>query len=1082
MAEPVPHHDPITSRSMSGPLLVASILLLLSLVWALYDEFYGLRPWKGYQEYFTEVYSKFLEKAIAEQTAREEQVTQSAAYQELAKQLEAARAAAAPREKEIQDELGIIERRLTVLTDLFATARGRVSALMYEAEKASFTGDARAKERLLKAVEEAKKEVSVANLPTADGKMETLRLDYDSLESEYNNLKERKAELLTELVRVRETVNELNARMQEYMENNTLGLSAAQLKGLLNKVRHMPVEIKQIHVLRTDQVDRCESCHLGTREPVEITLAALRDAATDGGKRKLSATQEKYLRAFVSHPERDLLRIHDPERFGCSTCHGGNGRAASSEYKGHGRHKYWLWPLYYRENFEAGCQQCHARDMVLDYSTTLNRGKELFRQRGCIGCHRYEGFDDERERLQATQLGLRQINLQRAQWEREIQQSIQKGDTAQTNEEAQRYYARAEQLRLRISGLDAQSEQLRRDARSLLREDKKVGPNLKEIRAKIRPDWIPVWLENPHAWRPTTKMPRFRLDAHDVQVISAFLWQNALKAEVPKQPLGNAARGKQLFETRGCLACHSIGEGENEIGGNFAANLSRVGEKNNYDYLVRWIHNPRERLRPYCPLEKRDLTPEDYAKKGLPFVFDLEHPTCPNDGSELQVQNATPMPILRLTIEDARDIATYLMTQKKQEPSSYAKADYLNDPKLFEEGKAKVKFYGCAGCHEISGLEEEQRIGTELTAEGSKPIERLDFALLTEDAKRGILPDGTPSPRGKWYDHKGFFEQKLADPAIYDKGKEDTKPEAERLRMPKPNLTPEEITALTTFLLGSVDPGYGFPTSYLYRPTGGPQKDIQEGWWIVSKYNCMGCHVMRIGQRSALMDMPQYQGEGKEQLPPVLIGAGARLNPDWMTKFLENPALSKTDTNRNGVRSYLQVRMPTFNFSEQEIQTLVRFFQALSAQEQPYLPPKLAPLTEQERTLARQLFTHPAAPCLKCHAYGDPTHDRTATAPNFVLARERLKPAWTERWVVDPAKMIPGTSMPSGLFRREGNRWVFSAPHPPAARSYTGDHAELLVRYIFELTAEEQRRLIGRGVARAPSSSAQQAVNLVKSH
>ena len=102
--------------------------------------------------------------------------------------------------------------------------------------------------------------------------------------------------------------------------------------------------------------------------------------------------------------------------------------------------------------------------------------------------------------------------------------------------------------------------------------------------------------------------------------------------------------------------------------------LSRVGEKANYDYLVRWIHNARERTRPYCPYEKKDIGPEDYAKKGLPYQFDLEHSQCPNDGHELQVQNMTVMPSLRLAPEDAEDIATYLMTQKKQEPSSYPDA------------------------------------------------------------------------------------------------------------------------------------------------------------------------------------------------------------------------------------------------------------------------------------------------------------------------------------------------------------------------------------------------------------------------
>jgi len=38
-----------------------------------------------------------------------------------------------------------------------------------------------------------------------------------------------------------------------------------------------------------------------------------------------------------------------------------------------------------------------------------------------------------------------------------------------------------------------------------------------------------------------------------------------------------------------CLACHSIGEGDQLQGGTFAANLTRVGEKDNFDYLVRWV-------------------------------------------------------------------------------------------------------------------------------------------------------------------------------------------------------------------------------------------------------------------------------------------------------------------------------------------------------------------------------------------------------------------------------------------------------------------------------------------------------------
>ena len=42
----------------------------------------------------------------------------------------------------------------------------------------------------------------------------------------------------------------------------------------------------------------------------------------------------------------------------------------------------------------------------------------------------------------------------------------------------------------------------------------------------------------------------------------------------------------------------------------------------------------------------------------------------------------TVMPSLRLAPEDAQDIASYLMTQKKQEPSSYAEASFMDDPSL----------------------------------------------------------------------------------------------------------------------------------------------------------------------------------------------------------------------------------------------------------------------------------------------------------------------------------------------------------------------------------------------------------------
>ena len=169
--------------------------------------------------------------------------------------------------------------------------------------------------------------------------------------------------------------------------------------------------------------------------------------------------------------------------------------------------------------------------------------------------------------------------------------------------------------------------------------------------------------------------------------------------------------------------------------------------------------------------------------------------------------------------------------------------------------------------------------------------------------------------------------------------------------------------------------------------------------------------------------------------------------------------------------------MPTFNFSSNELQTLVRFFMAMSGQQEPYIKEPAEPLTEEEKNVARQMFTS-GTPCLKCHITGDPVHDEKAIAPNFLLAGERLKPDWTFRWLLDPAQIDPGTAMPSGLFRKEGERWVINLPNPPAsANAYHRDHAWLLVRYMLLMTPDEQRRLLATSPVQPAANTNSQAQN-----
>jgi hypothetical protein len=62
-APDAPEPDPIADRSMSGALLISSLLLMVTLIWSLYDEVVGQRPWKGYQKDFAAKYGDYLETA-----------------------------------------------------------------------------------------------------------------------------------------------------------------------------------------------------------------------------------------------------------------------------------------------------------------------------------------------------------------------------------------------------------------------------------------------------------------------------------------------------------------------------------------------------------------------------------------------------------------------------------------------------------------------------------------------------------------------------------------------------------------------------------------------------------------------------------------------------------------------------------------------------------------------------------------------------------------------------------------------------------------------------------------------------------
>src|SRR3954467_1836305 len=78
--KPIPEQDPITSKSYAAHYVIATIILIITLFWALWDEAWGQRPWKAFQEQFKTRYSAFLGTARSRSATSEKDVEQNPEY------------------------------------------------------------------------------------------------------------------------------------------------------------------------------------------------------------------------------------------------------------------------------------------------------------------------------------------------------------------------------------------------------------------------------------------------------------------------------------------------------------------------------------------------------------------------------------------------------------------------------------------------------------------------------------------------------------------------------------------------------------------------------------------------------------------------------------------------------------------------------------------------------------------------------------------------------------------------------------------------------------------------------------------
>lgn len=620
--------------------------------------------------------------------------------------------------------------------------------------------------------------------------------------------------------------------------------------------------------------------------------------------------------------------------------------------------------------------------------------------------------------------------------------------------------------------------------------DRNTGPGLDNITAKVTPEWILTWIRFPRGWRAKTRMPNLwpkPLDPASKRPIPEgspeyAKWKASMREETvdiasylversenpSSRPGASAAvypgdaqalrsvvqgyadvsgataeKGKVIFESYGCQGCHAASDTDvpepwKSRERDIVPTLANMGNKTNADWIAFWVENP-SRYWHGTKMPNLRLTRLEAASVGK------------------YVASLTSKPLAPAEV-DKSDVALVSTAAKRNErvPCSNAGGQVMS---RVECGEKLIGYYGCFGCHTISGFENSAPIAPELGGFAKKDISTLDFGYAIPDHHLQTT--------------ETFATLKLDSPRIYRRDRIE-------LKMADFDLSPREIRALVTFLKGLTS---GKARS-AYLPAQHPEYAAPlAGRQIIEDYNCRACHV--IEDRGADINAfrtAQLSGDTQARAP-FLNGEGMRVQPEWLFSFLREPG-------KNGIRPWLHpewaypdgvpddklaLRMPTFNFNEEQVTAVVRYFASWDRQEYPYEVAQANELSEEQRkyVLTNMLSTE-AANCLSCHFQGEFPVERgqselTKMAPNLNNVARRLRPEWAKAWLLRPQNWLPYTKMTAfwatsdrpkdaSLWPTEQDPFLSKVPEWKATPSSVGIHgvtgeaqAEMVRDFLFSL-------------------------------
>jgi len=517
---------------------------------------------------------------------------------------------------------------------------------------------------------------------------------------------------------------------------------------------------------------------------------------------------------------------------------------------------------------------------------------------------------------------------------------------------------------------------------------RKAGPDLTRLNEKVNKDWTAKWIRDPQSFRHNTRMPSFfgqsnnsdeqslKRNETEIATMVEYLFQDGEKFSTRnnRKYMGDATSGEALFNVVGCKGCHILEPDPENLPqvstlegmlSKHGPNLIGLGSKTSAEWLYNWLKDPdsywHETRMPNLRLT--DTEAKDITAYLLSF-----------NNAEFEEQD-----ILEISVDALDDIALGWLKKMYPEKESESRLDAMSyEDKVGYVADKSIRYYGCFGCHNMPGYEDAKPIGTELTVEGSKPVDKLDFGFQHH------------------LDHNNYtwFTEKLKNPRLFDKGKEI--PPEDKLRMPNFNLKPEEIEAIVTTILGLNDDKVG-KSVLASRAVDDPM--VYEGRKLIRDYNCKGCHIIDGfgGQIAENYSAPEYA-------PPNLNTEGAKVQPDWLFRFFKHPTI---------IRPNLQVRMPSFTLTDEEWNAVIKAFQHWDDNHLSFESKFHVDNSTTEFKAGKKL--HELGACNNCHFYGTefPKQAAQTWAPNLALTKERLHPDWVVEWLRDPQNIMPGTKMPA---------------------------------------------------------------------